>query len=571
MKKKFLVKKNCARFLALTMATALLFTGCGKAEKKEEQTTKETEKQTEESTEIQIEGEKVEAQIQTELNVIDDNYRNYYEIFVGSFCDSDGDGMGDLQGVISKLDYINDGDPTTDTDLGCNGIWFMPICPSGSYHKYDVLDYCNIDKAYGTLDDFKQLIAECDKRGIKVVVDLVMNHSAVGHEWFKTARKYLESLPEGQEPNVAECKYVDYYNFVKGEQVGSYHRAGTSDYYYEATFSVSMPEMNLENPEVRKEFEQIAKFWLDLGVGGFRLDAAKEFYSGNTERSTAVLKWFNDYVKSVDPEAYIVAETWTMDYDRYLESGINSAFDFSYTQFDSIIPSVAHGNLPSYGGSFFADSLISTQELLSSYTQSMPAIFIGNHDIDRVANLLAFTPEKIKFAHGLLCLTNGSPFIYYGDELGMGGSGADENKRSPMIWSDTDKTGMTNGPINMDDKYVIMKFESVEKQLEDETSILNYVKDAIKLRNIFPEIARGTIEKITDVTDTDICAITKTYNDSKIIILANSNKKESKVVELSRANYGYTCIQGMLTVGEAEPYQVEDSIVLPPNAIVVLK
>lgn len=571
MKKNIFNKANAKKILALAMATTFLMTGCGKSEDKKNETTKAEKETQEETTEIVIEGEEVPAQLATELNVIGDNYRNYYEIFVGSFCDSDGDGMGDIQGVISKLDYINDGDPTTDTDLGCNGIWFMPICPSPTYHKYDVLDYCNIDENYGTLEDFKQLIAECDKRGIKVVVDLVINHSSVGHDWFKQAKEYLQNLPEGQEPNVAECKYVDYYTFKKGEQVGQYYKVGSSDYYYEATFSSNMPELNLASTEVRKEFEQIMKFWLDLGVGGFRLDAAKEYYSGEPEKSIEVLSWLDSYVESVDPDAYIVAETWALDYDRYLESGIDSAFDFGYTEFDSIIPSVVHNNISTYSGSYFADSLITSQEKAAKYTDAIQAVFIGNHDLNRIANTLAFDSNKIKFAHGLLSIMNGSTFIYYGDEIGMGGSGADENKRSPMIWSTTDTTGITNGPINMDENYVIMRFDSVEDQLKDEASILSYVKSAMKLRNMFPEIARGTVEKITDVQDADICAISKTYNDSKIIILANTDKSETKCVELSRETHEYTCIQGMLTVGEDKPYQVEDTIVLPPNSIVVLK
>lgn len=571
MKKNIFTKSNAKKVLALAMAMTFLLTGCGKSEGNKNTETKSEDKKQEETTGIVIEGEEVSVQLATELNVIDDNYRNYYEIFVASFCDSDGDGMGDIKGLISKLDYINDGDPSTDTDLGCNGIWLMPICPSPSYHKYDVLDYCDIDEDYGTLEDFKQLIAECDKRGIKVVVDLVINHSSVGHEWFKQARDYLQNLPEGQEPNPAECKYVDYYTFKKGEQVGQYYKVGGSEYYYEATFSSNMPELNLANQDLRKDLEDVMKFWLDLGVGGFRLDAAKEYYSGEPEKSNEVLAWLDAYVKSVNPDAYIVAETWTLDYDRYLESGIDSAFDFGYTEFDSIIPSVVHNNIPSYSGSYFADCMLTSQEKAAKYEGAIEAVFIGNHDLNRIANTLAFDSNKIKFAHGLLSIMSGSTFIYYGDEIGMGGSGADENKRSPMIWSTTDTEGMTNGPANMDDTYVIMKFDSVEEQLNDDTSILSYVKEAMKLRNIFPEIARGTIEKLTEVEDTDICAISKTYNESKIIILANTDKTETKCVELSKEANGYTCIQGMLTVGADKPYQVEDTIVLPPNSIVVLK
>ena len=142
-------------------------------------------------TDTESEGNEVTAlslmqQVNTaEENVIDDNYRTYYEVFVYSFYDSDGDGIGDLKGLTENLDYINDGDPATDTDLGCNGIWLMPVMPSTTYHKYDVTDYEAIDPEYGTMDDFTTLVDECHKRGINVIIDFVMNHTSSQHEWFQ--------------------------------------------------------------------------------------------------------------------------------------------------------------------------------------------------------------------------------------------------------------------------------------------------------------------------------------------------------------------------------------------------
>ena len=288
--------------LALVMTSAIIMTGCtsSKSDSKKKATTsteesseKETEQETTERVletydEPKLTGTEVPLNIQTEENVIDDKYRNYYEIFVASFCDSDGDGMGDIQGLISKLDYINDGDPTTDDDLGYNAIWLMPIHPSASYHKYDVMDYQDIDEAYGTLDDYKQLVEECHKRGIDLIIDLVMNHSSVAHPWFKEAKTYLQNLPEGQQPNAADCKYVDYYTFTTEQVNNKYYPVGSSSYYYDGEFSQMMPDLNLDNPDVRAEFEQIAKFWLDLGTDGFRLDAVKEYYSGDTEHNVDV-------------------------------------------------------------------------------------------------------------------------------------------------------------------------------------------------------------------------------------------------------------------------------------------
>lgn len=144
---------------------------------------------------------------------IDDNYRSCYEVFVYSFYDSNGDGIGDLKGLTERLDYINDGDPSTDTDLGCTGIWLMPIMPSPSYHKYDVTDYMDIDPQYGTMEDFKAFLEAAHQRGIDVIIDFVMNHTSSDHPWFQEASGYLRGLEAGAEPDLAACPYVDYYNF----------------------------------------------------------------------------------------------------------------------------------------------------------------------------------------------------------------------------------------------------------------------------------------------------------------------------------------------------------------------
>ena len=313
----------------------------------------------------------------------------FYEIYPRSFCDSNGDGIGDIRGIIEKLDHIK--------SLGVDAIWCCPFYDSpNADNGYDIRDYKKIMKEFGTMEDVDQLIAECHRRDLKLIIDLVMNHSSVANEWFKTARDYLSELPEGAEPNAEECKYVDYYTFVKGQTSGNYYKTGKSDYYYEGQFSQQMPDLNLDNPNVRADFEDIAKFWLDLGVGGFRLDAAKEYFSGQPEKNVEVLTWFNNYVKSVNPDAYIVAETWTADYDRYLESGIESAFDFSYAGYDGNLAMTAHAGDPTYSGLYFAENLVKSQEKVSSYTEnSMQAPFLSNHDLDRPASFLGYDENKV--------------------------------------------------------------------------------------------------------------------------------------------------------------------------------
>ena len=387
-----------------------------------------------------------------ELNIIDDNYRNFYEIFVYSFYDSDGDGIGDINGIISKLDYINDGDDSSDSDLGFNGIWLMPIMPSTTYHKYDVIDYYDIDPQYGNLDDFKKLIEECKKRDINLIIDFVFNHTSSKHPWFVEAVSYLEGLKEGEEANLEECPYVGYYNFTREYEGSSvYYKAGRSEWYYEGVFWDKMPDLNLGNEMVRLEIETIAKFWLDLGVDGFRLDAAKEYYSGEKERNIEVLRWFNDYVTSEKEDAYIVAEVWdeAATIEAYYESGIPSLFNFPLSQHNGLITNTVR-KLGATSGKSYANTLVRLNE---SYQKGNPefidAPFVSNHDTTRISAQCVNDENQMKMSAGMLLTMNGSTFVYYGEEIGMNSKGTkDENKRLPMQWSVKDTDGITDAPIN---------------------------------------------------------------------------------------------------------------------------
>lgn len=508
------------------------------------------------------------------LNVIDDKYRTFYEIFVYSFYDSDGDGIGDLQGVIEKLDYLNDGDDSTDTDLGINGIWLMPIMQSTTYHKYDTMDYMSIDRQYGKMEDFEALLAECDKRDINVIIDLAMNHSSSKHQWFLQAVEYLKSLPEGAESDVAECPYVEYYHFSKESGSGYAPVAGTA-WYYEAQFWSEMPDLNLANEAVRKEFEAIADFWLAKGVAGFRLDAVKEFVTGSVEENTEILKWFNDYVKSVNPDAYIVCECWTegTTYAQYYASGVDSMFDFDFANKSGIISNIVSGKgeAASYGR-----AQVTRQELYAQYhPEYISAPFYTNHDLGRSAGYYAgeYSPAQTKMAQALNLLMSGSAFIYYGEELGMKGSGIDENKRAPMYWSkDENAVGMCDGPEAMES--FDMKFDSLEEQSADSVSIYNYVKDVIRLRNQNPEIARGTVVFHESLSDKQICVISKLYNEKEIILIFNISKEAAEVT-LNQHFMGDKALTeldtlGELLTGEDTIERTETGVVMPAYSVLVL-
>ena len=498
--------------------------------------------------------EKTLAQDNRTLQIPDDNYRTYYELFVYSFYDSDGDGIGDLQGVLEKLDYLNDGDDTTDTDLGINGIWLMPVMPSTTYHKYDTTDYENIDPQYGTLEDFQKLLAACHDRGIRVILDLAMNHSSSKHPWFLQAVEYLKNLPEGAEPDSSECPYVDYYHFSREAQSG-YAQVNGTDWYYEARFWDGMPDLELQNEAVRREFEQVADFWLDMGVDGFRLDAVKEYVTGSTEDNVEILSWFADYVHGKDPENYLVCECWTDQntYVKYYESGVDSMFDFAFADKSGIIANVVNGKA---SAASYAKNLEAEQTMYAQYNADyINAPFYTNHDLGRSTGYYAGenSEAQTKMGNALNLLMSGNAFLYYGEELGMKGSGKDENKRAPMYWSkDKNAAGMCKGPADMEDFQ--MKFDSLQEQQEDPDSIYNYVKQVIKIRNQNPEIARGEttyLEQYSAEPDDakQYFALTRSYENSTILMLGNTST-EAVTVDLTGLTVGETAAEDLTVLGE---------------------
>lgn len=506
------------------------------------------------------------------LNVIDDKYRNFYEIFVYSYCDSDGDGIGDIQGLISKLDYLNDGDDTTDTDLGINGIWLMPMCQSTTYHKYDVVDYKSIDSEYGTLDDFKQLVEECHARGINVIMDMVVNHSSSQNAWFKEACEYLKGL-DGKEPSATECKYFDYYNFTQEKNGGVYYPVGESGWYYEAQFWSEMPDINLESELVQAEFADITQFWFDMGVDGFRLDAVGEYYSGQTGRSVKALTWFVENVRAQKEDAYLVGEAWDiMDvYEQFYASGIDSMFNFDFSQQSGVIANAVK-KTNAVDASVFGRKVEKLEERFSAFNENyIDAPFYTNHDTGRSAGYYAgeFSPAQTKIAGAMNMYMTGASFIYYGEEIGMKGAGIDENKRAPMQWSsDPNAEGMCDGPAAMEE--IKMKYGSLEEQLEDPLSIYNYYKQAIRYKNMYPEIARGSVDFIDEISTEDICVFNKQWEEENIWIIYNISQNEN-VVDVSSLSDSKLKICGSLLTQEGELVLEDGKITMSPYSIVLLK
>lgn len=500
----------------------------------------------------------------------DDQYRTFYEIYVGSFYDSNGDGTGDLNGVIEKLDYLNDGNDKIDTDLGFTGIWLMPIMPSPSYHKYDVTDYTSVDTTYGTTEDFRALAEACHARGIKLIIDFVMNHTSSQHPWFRQAIAYYESLAQDQEPDVSVCPYAKYYHFSRDKAGATgWYKAGTSDWYYEGIFWDQMPDLALENEAVRQELEKAARFWLDLGADGFRLDAVKEFFSGSHAKNIETLAWFNGAVLAINPNAILVCEDWDTNpvtLAKYYASGVRSFFDFPIAQATGSMAAVIKSGSGEKLAAFFTRPGETYGAVLADY---IDAPFLSNHDTSRISAQYVNDENKMKLAAGLLLTMDGSPFVYYGEELGMNSSGKkDENKRLPMHWSDADETGTTNPPPNAD--AVTQRFPALDEQEDDPLSIYNYYKTALRIRNENPELARGETQTVSKLTSGSVCAITKAWREKTILVLCNIGGDISQV-DLTNTKFKAYSLNGALTVEEEKVQLSGGVLTLPAYAIAVLR
>ncbi len=467
-------------------------------------------------------------------NIIDDVYDNYYEIFVYSFNDSDGDGIGDLKGVTQKLDYVR--------DMGYTGIWLMPIGPSPSYHKYDVTDYKAIDSAYGTMADFEELLSKAHEKGIKVLTDLVVNHSSDKHPWF-------EAFKSARRNGDNESPYFDYYNFSDTLKTGYSYLSGAGG-YYEARFQSGMPDLNLDNEKVREEISDIMKFWLEKGVDGFRLDACTSYYTGSTKKSAEFAGWIKEEAVKYKPDAYIVGEVWSDagTIKSFYSSGADSFFCFPAQGSDGYVNNAVNlsasiGNYKVAANSFYT----SMETVVSMANGYIPAPFLCNHDTGRAAGFLARDPKRIKFAYGLLSLYSGNNFTYYGDEVGMTGSANDPDKRVGIRWTKDTKAIYPPGVTSRDDK-TFYNFASVEEQLKDENSILSYYKLCNNARNAFPALMRGTVERLTQSNEA-VLVIKKTYNDQSVIIAVNFSK-ETNVIEgdFGKLQQGL-CVEGSVKSG----------------------
>lgn len=443
----------------------------------------------------------------------------FYEIFVRSYNDSDGDGIGDFQGIIQKLDHLNDGDPATTDDLGVNAIWLMPINPSPSYHGYDVTDYFGINPDYGTLTDFQQLITECDNRGIKVIMDFVGNHSSSQHPHFIDSSSGPSST------------YRDYYVWSDTDPGGGWHFDNGAWYY--GLFWSGMPDWNVVNQDVVDYHYSIVDFWLAQGVSGFRYDAVKHLVeeNGQNENTPGTFDYlynFYNHYKSVDPEAICVGEAWTStpiiaDYGPPFTD-----FCFEFGLSGGIISAVNNQNP--------ADFSNALQLVIDEHQAGAYAPFLSNHDQDRVYSQLGTDDDKMKLASALYLTLPGVPFIYYGEEIGMTGTGADPNKRTPMQWADGWQGGFTSGTpwaaVQPD-----IATQNVDVQNTDANSLLAHYREFVQLRQSESTLRTGEVEILTSSSG-DVVAYLRSVAGESILVVHNLS---GSTVTGSSVTFGGLC------------------------------
>lgn len=456
------------------------------------------------------------------VDPIDDNYRVFYEIFSGSFSDSNGDGIGDLNGIIRRLDYLNDGDIDSGKSLGIQGIWLTPIFKSPSYHKYDVIDYYTIDPAFGNQDDLDKLIKEAHKRNIIVILDLVINHTSDQHEWFK-------EFVKAHQNNDRSNPYYEYYAYAQNDSIPANLRfkgiPGTNE-SYECNFSDNMPELNFSNEQVIEEVYNIAKFYLDKGIDGFRFDASKYIYMNDKNASIA---FWNDYcsrLREIKEDVYLVGEVWSGEgeINDYIKA--MNCFNFTIAQAEGLIAQTAKGN----NINTFSNYIEKYEERIHEINRHAMAIpFISNHDMDRCSGYLNVSNGLAYIGANLYILSPGSPFIYYGEEIGMkgtrGGNNTDANRRLAMLWGDDDTIKDPEGSNYALNKQVN---GTVKDQLSDENSLLNYYGKLISFRNRYPQIARGIYKKY-NLNQKNLGGFAITYLGETTYLLHNNSKEEISI------------------------------------------
>ena len=429
----------------------------------------------------------------------------FYEIFVRSFSDSNGDGICDFNGITKKLDYLK--------DLGINAIWLMPVHPSPTYHGYDVINYFNVNPDYGTMDDFKNLLTEAHKRDIHVIIDLVLNHTSNQNPRFVDAN------------NNPQSPYRNWYIWSDTDPgysgpLGVAWHPGLHGFYY-GIFGDNMPDLNYTDPAVTAEMDKVVHFWLDdVGIDGFRLDAVKYLIEEgqkqeNTQSTHNWLKNFYTAYKADKTSAFTVGEVYG--------AGAFIAKTYTGNQMDEIFSfELAGGFVNSTSGEANSGVDSAVQLTLKDMPGGPYATFLTNHDQNRVMSVLNGNIDKAKVAASLLLTSPGTPFIYYGEEIGMEGEKPDENIRLPMQWSSGANAGFTTGtPWEAVGTDYLQSNVAIESS--DSNSLFSYYRNLLTLRSQHPALFEYGI-KLISTNNPGVYSVIRYGQNEKILIVINLTK-----------------------------------------------
>lgn len=489
-----------------------------------------------------------------------------YQIYPRSFQDSNGDGIGDIQGIIKRLDYLQ--------ELGIDAIWLSPVCKSPQDDNgYDISDYQDIDPMFGNLDDMEQLISEAKKRNIRIIMDLVLNHSSDEHRWFTEAKKSKDN------------PYHDYYVWRDGEEgvypndMGSVFGGPAWEWvpelkqYYFHQFSVKQPDLNWENPKVRREIYDMILWWMDKGVGGFRLDVIDQIAKEPDLMITNNGPRLHEFIQELSRETFqkgdliTVGEAWGADIDRAKLYSKPDGSEFSMVfQFEHMMLDQEPGKEK---WDFCPLPFVKLKKCLEKWQKELHgcgwnSLFWDNHDLPRIVsrwgNDREYRVESAKMLATVLHGMEGTPYVYQGEELGMTNVRFDsieqyqdieirnmyrerlekgyaekdimesiyakgrDNARTPMQWDDTENAGFTTGApwLGVNPNYTEINARS---QLQDENSVFHYYKKLIHLRKENSIFVDGDFTLLLP-EDENIFAYVREYEGRKLLVAANFTDKE---------------------------------------------
>ncbi|MDH7478704.1 MAG: maltose alpha-D-glucosyltransferase [Syntrophomonadaceae bacterium] len=509
-----------------------------------------------------------------------------YELHVRSFFDADGDGIGDFRGLIAKLDYLR--------DLGVTAVWLLPFYPSPLKDDgYDVADYTNVNPLYGKLADFKQFIREAHRRNLKVITELVCNHTSDQHPWFQRARRARPGSVwrDFYVWSDTDKKYSDARIIFKDFEESNWTWDPVAGAYYWHRFYSHQPDLNFDNPRVRQEIIKAIDFWLKLGVDGLRLDAVPYLYERehtvceNLPETHAFLKELRRHVDRNYQNRMLLAEAnqWPEQASAYFGEGDECHMAFHFPLMPRLFMSIRMENR------FPVTDIMAQTPVIPETAQW--ALFLRNHDEltlemvteeeryymyqvyandpqarinlgirRRLAPLLGNHRRRIELLNGLLFSLPGTPVIYYGDEIGMGDNiylGDRNSVRTPMQWNAGLNAGFSRAnrqrlylPVIIDPEYHY-ETVNVEAQANNPHSLLNWMKRLIALRKRYRAFGQGSIEFL-EPKNCKVLAFLRRYQEELILVVANLSRFV-QCVELDLSS-----LQGMV------PYELFGRVEFPP-------